>query len=695
MIHPPSAERYRMARRRLLIDMHIPDWDAGFLAGYDPRDAFAAAREAGAEALMVYFQNHLGQCYYPTECGVRHAKAKHRDLAGELVELAREGGIATAAYYSVNFNNQAWLDHPDWRLVPAAPAVIGPLPRQRYGIVCLNHPDQRAFVLAQLREILGYPVDALCCDMMWWNGICICESCQERYRLETGEAIPEVVNWADPAWVRFQHARQRWLTEWSGELAALCARLRPEIDCYHNFALGLSNWTRATSFELSQTAAFLGGDFYRTPQEQLLVTRYVQSASRNQPAEFMTTATLGLTDHTALRSPAEMRRKALAAAHADQAFLAILAVDPDGRIDPDAIELCRHAFAAMPPEAMEPGRTPYAEVAVYFSDTSRIDLSAAPVPLAQAPSASVPDYPHYRAVAGAVAKLQRRHIPFAVISKRQIACLEEWPAIMLCNAQGMDHGELDAFKDYVERGGKLYCSAASGKLANGSWPLGEWLGLTAKPGPCGEVYYLETPDRRPLTHRRSTGGPWGIQRFAAEPNCKILAQLTLPFGYPYEGSIEAANFASIHSSPPWQQTDEPAIVRIAIGKGEVVYCGADVEAGSMQDHELWLMELVDRLRPADRLQLEAHPDVWMSIYRSGTALRLMLLHYSSSDLALPVDPPRLRFGALGSGKSFKIVACDGSPSGEATLIRSVDTIELPSFRESLIVDVDLSDRAYA
>lgn len=97
MITSPSAGRYRSARRRLLIEMHIPDWDPGFLASYDPQAALAAARSAGADALMVYFQNHLGNCFYPTKCGVRHPAAQTRDLAGELVGLARAECLPTAA----------------------------------------------------------------------------------------------------------------------------------------------------------------------------------------------------------------------------------------------------------------------------------------------------------------------------------------------------------------------------------------------------------------------------------------------------------------------------------------------------------------------------------------------------------------------------------------------------------------------
>ena len=39
---PPSGARYRQSRRRLLIDMHIPDWDPAFLGRFDPAELAAA-----------------------------------------------------------------------------------------------------------------------------------------------------------------------------------------------------------------------------------------------------------------------------------------------------------------------------------------------------------------------------------------------------------------------------------------------------------------------------------------------------------------------------------------------------------------------------------------------------------------------------------------------------------------------------
>lgn len=56
---PPSGARYRQSRRRLLIDMHIPDWDPAFLSRFDPAELAAAdphRRGRGQRSLP----NHVG-----------------------------------------------------------------------------------------------------------------------------------------------------------------------------------------------------------------------------------------------------------------------------------------------------------------------------------------------------------------------------------------------------------------------------------------------------------------------------------------------------------------------------------------------------------------------------------------------------------------------------------------------------------
>ena len=108
-----ATQRYRNSYRRLLIDMHIPDWDERFLSEYDPSAAVAAAAAAGATGLMVYFQSHVGLCNWPTRSGEQHQAFRGRDPMAETVDAAAKLKLPLCAYYSVNFNNWAYLKHPE------------------------------------------------------------------------------------------------------------------------------------------------------------------------------------------------------------------------------------------------------------------------------------------------------------------------------------------------------------------------------------------------------------------------------------------------------------------------------------------------------------------------------------------------------------------------------------------------------
>jgi hypothetical protein len=646
-----DRRRYRDGRRRLLVDMHIPDWDQGFLARYDPRRLAEEAVAAGAESVMLYFQSHLGLCYYPTAVGRRHGAMGEADWAGAALAAFSERDVPVCAYYSVNFNNQAWLDHPEWRLQPAAPATVGILPRERYGIVCLNNPDYRAFVELQIAEIAAYPVDAFFFDMVWWNGVCICPACEARCRAETGHAIPRLVDWASAEWTGFQRARERWLTEFACWLRDRARSCRPGADVYHNFALGLSNWTRGVSFDSVAGHDFLGGDFYGGRAEQLLITRLMLNLTPSRPAEFMTTAAANLTEHTRLRPEGQIVTKALAAAAADAAFLAIVAIDPDGALDREAMSRVQAAFAANSAVDGLLGGDPIEAVALYCSDASKANVWDGSRPISDAPASSLPDYPHFAALAGAARALQEAHIPFGVVTRANLQQLGRWPVIVLPNAERLSDAEIGAFRNYVEHGGRIYASRGTSlwDAEGGRRPdfgLGDLFGCRFEGVEEGRLVYAEAAalrePGRPLAHWLDAGGKTGCVRIDAV-EADMLVVLTLPYGHPHKGAVGDRHWASIHSSPPWERTTRPMVIERKHGVGRVIYSAADLEAGDSPEHRALFAALIERLLEGSaNVAAQVHPQVWLSAYEQPDSMVIMLLNYPLEEPPLPVPGARLR-----------------------------------------------------
>ena len=108
----------------------------------DLEGAVKAARDAGAENLMFYTQSHWGYALYPSDSAVRQPNLDY-DLFGTEVSLARKYGISSTAYYSLQFNNQCVLTHPDWAWVNEAGekqtvALVYHLPGFSVSPVCLE-----------------------------------------------------------------------------------------------------------------------------------------------------------------------------------------------------------------------------------------------------------------------------------------------------------------------------------------------------------------------------------------------------------------------------------------------------------------------------------------------------------------------------------------------------------------------------
>jgi len=655
--------------RRLLIDMHTPEWEEDFLAQYNPAQVCSDTAAANVTGAMIYFQSHVGLCYWPTQTGKQHAAFRGRDLIAETLQQFSQRNIPVCAYYSVNFNNWAYLEHPDWQLRPAVKSSTGILPSDRYGIVCLNNPDYRNFVFAQIDEMVeAYDIDAMFFDMVWWSGVCLCDSCHELYRRETGAEIPQTVDWLNPEWCRFQTLRENWMTEFAGQMRDRVHRSRPGLQVYHNFALAMSDWTRGVHFDSAMCHDFLGGDFYGGREEQLVVSRLMLNLSETRPVEFMTTVAANLIEHENHQRLEAMQLMAYAATACSSAFLLIAAVNPDGSLNPAMYDRVRSVFAGT--EVYEPylGGNPVEDIAVYFSSESKMNFSENGKPITELPASGSVDYPHAQAVMGACSSLQKAHLPFGVITRKQLRQLDRYRVVILPNVLRMSDDEVKAFRDYVGDGGRLYASrytsltTVSGKRHD-DFMLSDVFGCHYEDVETGNIVYLKpavknletavAPDTL-ISHRSRDNDLVGACRIQNECDATTLATLTLPYGYPSEGSVDASDWSAIHSSPPWKDTDRPVVVENDFGKGRAIYSAADIECGDSEAHEkLFLTLLRSLLPPTVSFEASTHPSVWMTVFDQEDNKRQIVsfLNYQIELPVIPVTDIRFRLQAP-AGRRF-------------------------------------------
>ena len=367
---------YQERFRRLLVDMHIPDWDADFLAQYDPRTLIDTYVRAGATSVMFYCQSHVGLCYFPTKTGKQHPALNGRDIVSETLALLREHNIAAVGYYSVNYNDWAFWEHPAWRTIPSGDKSADSFAHSRYGTCCLNHPEYRAFVLAQLSEILDRrKFDGFFVDDSFWSTICVCAQCREKYHWEASAEIPRTVDWFDPTWCRFQSKREHWLSEYVQEITAHLKKHDPSLAVYHNFGVASGHWAFGVPFESAAHHDFLGGDLFGDPIEQLMVSKWMTNLSENRPMEFMTSHTIGVREHVQLKSLEQQRLQALAATLLSSAFLFIDWINPDGTINLKAYDRIGQVYRETAPYEPFLGGDAVQDIAIYLSYDAKVEFA--------------------------------------------------------------------------------------------------------------------------------------------------------------------------------------------------------------------------------------------------------------------------------------------------------------------------------
>ncbi|HWX18280.1 MAG TPA: alpha-amylase family protein [Candidatus Binatia bacterium] len=150
--------------------------------------------------------------YYPSRFPL-HRRAQflgERDLFGELVQAARQQGLAVLARMdSSRASEEFYRAHPDWFAVDASgrPHRSGELYTS-----CVNGPYFREYIPDVLREIVARYHPEGFTDNSWSglgrNGFCYCENCTRKFRAETGQALPRASNWDDPAyrqWIQWSY----------------------------------------------------------------------------------------------------------------------------------------------------------------------------------------------------------------------------------------------------------------------------------------------------------------------------------------------------------------------------------------------------------------------------------------------------------------------------------------------------------
>ena len=643
------AKWYQGSYRRNLVDMHIEAWDESFLSKLDPKVYVEMLKTANVQSAMVYANSHIGYCYWPTKSGEMHRGLRGKDIFGQITSLCRKEGMDVIAYYTLIFNNWAYDHDPSWRILynGGTPSRDIP-PLGRYGVVCPNNAGYRAFIEAQVTELLtAYALEGIFFDMTFWPGVCYCAACKDRYAREVGGEMPPVIDWQDPKWVAFQEKREEWRVDFAAFATGTAKRLRPEITVEHNSAPLTQPWFVGTTLGLRDYNDYIGGDLYGGFAEQSFICKLYRSISRGRPFEFMTSRCYpGLRDHTTLKSREMLEIHTFLAMAHNGAFFFIDAIDPVGTQNRRVYERMGEIFRRS--QAYEPylGGEMCQDIGVYFSLDAKMNFEDNGQPA----NLGGWNMPHFNAALGATKTLREKHIPFGVISRNNLEDTSGYRVMVLPNVLMLSEEEAAVLRRFVEHGGALYASGQTDLTHLGDLFGIKTEGLTAEtvtyiaPTPQGKGLLPDVDPAYPLSIIGPTtsldgsepGGGVGSGRQVkarAANAADVMATLTLPYTDP----ADTRKMASIHSNPPGIPTDLASVVYRRYGKGRVLWVAAPIETAEQEPHKSVFAHIVRTLVDGPlSFEVDASLAVEMTLFHQPDKKRYLISLINEQELLPPV-----------------------------------------------------------
>ncbi len=153
--------------------------------------------------------------YYPSKFPLHHRAEflGERDLFGELTKAAHDDGLFVMARMDSNRTAGDFFQaHPDWF---ARDGQGQPYRAADKYIACINSPYYDEYLPGVLREIIDRSHPDGFTDNSWAGmgraNICFCTHCDRKFRAKTGQPLPRVANWDDPAyraWIMWNYERR-------------------------------------------------------------------------------------------------------------------------------------------------------------------------------------------------------------------------------------------------------------------------------------------------------------------------------------------------------------------------------------------------------------------------------------------------------------------------------------------------------
>ena len=584
-------------------EFHTPP-EEGFTINL--KAAMAAAHDSGAQALMLYTQDHWGYAFYNTDVGVRHPRLTN-DFFGEEVRLAREQGISAIAYYSLQYNNQVVFNHPDWAWVDEQ--GVKQRRRMRWFLPCLDSP-YRQYVLGMMDEIFSrYEVDELFLDTygiqfheylgQGINPFCFCKYTEAAWdRDHPGDPYREGFKTTEGWYARYEWHKKRTLIDMLDEIIAAVRKHRPRA------LISLNGGPEIQPNEVMQRVSFIYAEPITTTTGISIGSILMRGWGRPdyQAGVFSQQGYLDTFPGSIPRIQAD----ALIVQNARTFIVgnAPIISDLDGQgFSRRWFAVAKETWADISHvDSLLEGVRPVLSTAMLYSDSTREALAGQKRPV---------DFQH--STVGALEVLTYAGRPVESLAEFRLTPEElgKFEALVLPEVEVLSDTQVEAIRDWVKRGGTLVASYKCGLLdekrqARSNFPLADVFGVDYE---SEETEYM----REGQAERRAGDFTSIYLESAGHPLAKMLAVSTvglagtflklkrttaeevMKYRLPFMvEDVPHNHWFNWGPPPPGTESGGTAVAYNQFGKGQAVYLGVPIFR-AMQLRPFWIRAWVPEL----------------------------------------------------------------------------------------------------
>ncbi len=616
----PPEKTYRMMEWSL----HFPPQGK---FEFNLEEAMKLARDAGSESMLFYSQDHWGYALYPSDRGVRHPNLTF-DFFGKEVDLARRQGMSAVAYYSLQFNNQIVLSHPDWGWVNEK----GEQQRLRWYVPCLDSP-YRQYVLGMMDEIFSrYEVDELFLDIfgiqfVLYHGegrdpFCYCNYTQEAWEREhPGDPYREGFKTPDGWEARYQWHQKRTMVQMLEEITAAVRKHRP------NVVISLNGGPESFPDAVLQKVDFIYAE--PLPCETGIALGSIMMRGWGRPRYQAGVFTWAPYIDSVPETPLRVQTDALILQNSRVFFVGetplVAHIDGEG-FATRWFSRAKEAFADVRNvDSLLEGIEPVASSAMLYSELTRQETDLRKRPL---------DFRH--STMGALELMTYAGRPVESLPEFRLTpeILARFDTLVLPEVEVLTGGSAENIRAWVRNGGTLVASHRCGLLDENhkprtNFPLADVFGVDyvleerkyafdedGKPRPVTISTYLESAGH-PLAQKFGavTLGLPGTFVNVKRTTATEVMRFRLPF---MVEDLPHNQWYNWGPPPPGAELGGTAVAHNKFGKGQAVYVGAPV-FWAMKDKLFWISqwmpELLRRLQPDAIAEVRLEP---FSRYVHGT-----------------------------------------------------------------------------